>query len=140
MLVELKQRDPEEEDLTHQFVLSLVILLEAGSAGYAQNDSGALQGVYAPPQSGLGKLRGVYGPPQSAPAAALPSTLSAPDYGTAERGPAVSIPGKVAPGQALPEGVKPTPIPDRPGYGRAMVNDRPAIIDLSTNRIVQYPD
>ncbi len=78
-----------------QFVLSLVILLEAGSAGYAQNDSGGLQGVYSPPQSGLGKLRGVYGTPQSAPAVTLPSTLSAPDYGTAERGPAVSLPGDV---------------------------------------------
>ena len=99
-----------------QFVLSLVILLEAGSAGYAQNDSGALQGVYGPPQSGLGKLQGVYGPPQSAPAAPLPSTISAPDYGTAERGPAVSLSGDVAPGEALPQGVKPSPIPDRPGY------------------------
>jgi Protein of unknown function (DUF1236) len=123
-----------------RIALSLVILLEAGSAGYAQNDSGALQGVYGPPQSAPGKLRGVYGPPQSAPAASLPSTITAPDYGTVERGPAVSLPGDGALGEELPDGVKPSPIPDRPGYGRAMVNDRPAIIDLRTNRIVQYSD
>ncbi len=116
-----------------QFVLSLVILLEAGSAGYAQT----LQGVYGPPESATGNLRGVYGPPQSAPAAALPSTITAPDYGTAQRGPSVSLPGGVAPGEELPDGVEPSPIPDRPGYGRAMVNDRPAIIDLNTNRVVQ---
>ena len=122
------------------FVLSLTILLEAGSAGYAQNDSGALQGVYGPPQSATGKLRGVYGPPQPAPLPQVPSTITAPDYGAAERGPSVSLPGHGAPGEELPEGVKPSPIPDRPGYGRAMVNDRPAIIDLRTNRIVQYSD
>ncbi|MBV8441900.1 MAG: hypothetical protein JO312_15290 [Hyphomicrobiales bacterium] len=34
--------------------------------------------------------------------------------------------------------MSPTPIPDRPGYGVAVVNGRRAIIDLSTNRIFQY--
>ena len=65
------------------------------------------QGVYGPPESATGNLRGVYGPPQSAPAAALPSTITAPDYGTAQRGPSVSLPGGVAPGEELPDGVEP---------------------------------
>jgi hypothetical protein len=43
-------------------------------------------------------------------------------------------------GQTLPEGVKPSPIPDRPGYGRAMVNGHRAIIDMNSNRIVQFSD
>ena len=123
-----------------RFVLSLVTLFAAGSAGLAQNDSGGLQGVYGPPQSTPGHLRGVYGPQQTTPLPRLPSTITAPDYGTAERGPSVSLPGGGAAGDELPDGVKPSPIPDRPGYGRAMVNDRPAIIDLNTNRIVQYSD
>jgi Protein of unknown function (DUF1236) len=123
-----------------RFVLSLVILVEAGFAGYAQNDSGALQGVYAPPTSAPGKLRGAYTPLQSVPAPApLPSTVTAPDY-SAQRGPNVSLPGSADPGQSLPESVKPSPIPGRPGYGRAMVNGRPAIIDMGDNRIVQYSD
>ena len=119
-----------------RFALSFVILVEAGFAGYAQNDSETLRGVYAPPQSAPGKLQGVYGLPQSAPIAPLTSTLSAPNYET-ERGPTVSIPGSVGLSQSLPEGVNPSPIPGRPGYGRAVVNGRPVIIDMSDNRIVQ---
>jgi len=122
-----------------RFVFSFVILIGAGIAGYAQNDSGTLKGVYGPPESAPGKLRGVYGPPQSAPLTSLPSTITAPDYST-ERGPDVSLPGSAEPGQSLPEGVSPSPIPGRPGYGRAVVNGRPAIIDMNDNRIVQYSD
>ncbi len=121
-----------------RFVLSLVTLLASGFAGYAQNNT--LQGVYGPPQSGLGTLRGVYAPPQPAPFPTLPSTVAAPDYNVSERGPDVSMPGPVQPGQTLPEGVKPSPIPGRPGYGRAVVNGRSAIIDMSNNRIVQFSD
>ncbi len=122
-----------------RFVLSLVILVGAGIAGYAQNGSGTLQGVYGPPESSPGKLRGVYGSPQSARPAPLPSTVTAPDYEN-ERGPSVSLPGSAKPGDSLPEGVNPSPIPHRPGYGRATVNGRPAIIDMNDNRIVQYSD
>ncbi len=122
-----------------RFVLSLVILVGAGIAAYAQKDPGTLEGVYGAPLSAPGKLRGVYDSPQSAPPAPLSSTLSAPDNAP-ERGPTVSIPGRAAVGQALPEGVNPTPIPGRPGYGRAQVNGRPAIINLGDNRIVQYSD
>jgi hypothetical protein len=121
-------------------VLSFVILLAAGSAAHAQNEPGGLQGVYGPPESSSGKLRGVFAPPRSAPAAPLPRIPTGPDYGTSDRGPNVSLPGSTGVGQTLPEGVKPSPIPDRPGYGRAMVNGRRAIIDMSSNRIVQFSD
>jgi hypothetical protein len=122
-----------------RFVLSLVILVGAGFAGYAQQEPATLQGVFGAPLSAPGNLRGVYGSPQSAPAAPLSSTLSAPDNAP-ERGPTVSLPGSPAVGQSLPEGVNPTPIQGRPGYGRAQVNGRPAIIDMGDNRIVQYSD
>ncbi len=121
-----------------RFVLSLVALVVAGSAGYGQDNS--LRGVYGAPQSAVGTLRGVYGSPQSLPPPALPSTITVPDYGTSERGPDVSLPGSADPGEALPEGVKPSPIPGRPGYGRAVVNGHPAIIDMGNNRIVQFSD
>ena len=65
-------------------------------------------------------------------------TLSAPNYGALDSGPTVTVPGTVGEGQAIPSSVSPTPIPDRPGYGVAVVNGRRAIIDLSTNRIFQY--
>ena len=121
--------------------LSLVTLAAGGFAAYAQKDPVPLQGVYAPPGSARGQLQGVYGPPGSAaPASTLKSTLTAPDYGTSERGPEVSLPGSAAPGRTLPQDVKPSPIPDRPGYGRAVVNGRPAIIEMNDNRIVQYSD
>ncbi len=123
-----------------RFVLSLVAFFCAVSAGYAQNSAKTLEGVYGPPQSAPGALRGVYGAPQSPPPQRLPSTITAPDYATSERGPIVSVPGKAELGESLPEGVKPSPIPDRPGYGRAEVNGRRAIIDMNDNRIVQYSD
>ena len=43
-----------------RFVLSLVILVGAGFAAYAQKDPGTLEGVYGAPLSAPGKLRGVY--------------------------------------------------------------------------------
>ena len=137
--VAFEATDPAQEDLMRRFVLSLVILLEAGVAGYAQNNPGTLQGVYGPPQSAPGQLLGTYGPLKSAPPAPLPSIVTVPDY-TTERGPTVTIPGSADPGQSLPGGVNPTPIPGRPGFGRAEVNGRPAIIDMGDNRIVQYSD
>lgn len=113
-----------------QFGFSLFILLVAGSTGFAQNN---LQGVYGPPQSDTGHLRGVFNAPQSPPATA--------SYGTSAPVPSVSLPGSGdVVGRVLPEGVKPSPIPDRPGYGRATVNGRSAIIDMNSNRIVQYSD
>ena len=68
------------------------------------------------------------------------STLSTPDYGAVGTGPRVTIVGDPTQGQALPNGVNPAPIPDRPGYGRAIVNGKRAIIDLNNNRIVQVLD
>ncbi len=118
------------------FALLLVVL--GGTGAYAQNGGGSLQGVYGPPESAPGRLRGVYQPPQAPPLPTLPSKVTAPDYGTTEHGPIVSMPGDVQVGQTLPEGVSPSPIPDRPGYGRAEINGRPAIVDMGTNRIVEY--
>jgi hypothetical protein len=119
-----------------RFVLSLVLLLAAGSAAHAQDQ---LRGVYGPPSSAPSALEGVYGAPETTPAfPRLPSTVTAPDYGSAEGGaPHVTVAGVPGRGQALPRGVKPSPIPGRPGYGEAVVNGRRAIIDLSTNRIFQ---
>jgi hypothetical protein len=122
----LRQLFAAEEVLMRQFAFSLFILFVAGSAGHAQ------EGVYSPPQSSSSHLDGVFGPPQTAPAAA---------YGTSQPVPSVSLPrsGDLV-GQVLPEGVKPSPMPDRPGYGRARVNGHSAIIDMGSNRIVQYSD
>ena len=123
-----------------RLVLSLVVLLGAGSAACAQNH---LRGVYGPPPSDLGKLGGVYGSPQPlapAPMPSLPSTVTAPDYGNAGGVPDVTVPGNPEQGEALPNGVAAAPIPGRPGYGEALVNGRHAIIDLSTNRIFQIED
>jgi Protein of unknown function (DUF1236) len=107
-------------------VLSCIALLSMGSLGYAQDQT----------------LRGVYGPPGLPPPAKSSgkSTLSAPDYGALGAGPRVTISGEPVRGQMLPSDVSPTPIPDRPGYGKAIVNGRRAIVDLNTNRIVQVLD
>ena len=140
-----------------RFVLSLVVLIGAVAAANAQQKStlqgglkgafgssdsatGGLRGVYGPPESGIGELRGVYGPPQSPQPTPLPSTISGPSSSNSGSVPNVTVPGKADTVQTLPEGVQPTPMPDRPGYGRAIVNNRPAIIDLNDNRIVQFAD
>lgn len=141
-----------------RFVLSLVVLIGSAAAADAQlkdtlkgaglkgafgspdSATGGLRGVYGPPESGVGQLRGVYGPPQPAQPTPLSSTIAGPSSSNSGSVPNVSVPGKAATGQTLPEGVQPTPMPDRPGYGRAIVNDRPAIIDLNDNRIVDFTD
>ena len=54
--------------------------------------------------------------------------------------PRITVPGDPVQGQTLPNDVTPTPIPDRPGYGRVVINGRRAIVDLNTNRIYQISD
>jgi hypothetical protein len=105
-------------------ILSFVALLGMGSLAYAQDQT--LRGVYAPP-----------GMPSTSPGA---STLAAPEFGAIGTGPRVTITGEAIRGQRLPSDVAPAPIADRPGYGRAIVNGRRAIIDLNTHRIVQILD
>jgi hypothetical protein len=133
-----------------RFVLSLVVLSAAASASYAQQKSalpalgspdtasGGLRGVYGPVSSSTGQLRGVYGPSRTPAATPLSSRLS----GSANSSliPSVSIPGTVREGQLLPEGVQASPMSDRPGFGRALVNGRSAIIDLNSDRIVLFSD
>ena len=108
-------------------LLSCIALLGAGSRGFAQDQPGALRGVYAPP--GL-----------TPPAKSSKSTLSAPGNGAVGNGPRVTVYGEPTRGQTLPNDVNPAPISDRPGYGTAIVNGRRAIIDMSNNRIVQLLD
>ncbi|MGH6798179.1 MAG: DUF1236 domain-containing protein [Roseiarcus sp.] len=108
-------------------VLSFVALLGMGSLVCAQDRPGALRGVYGPP--GL-----------TPPAKSGKSTLSAPDYGAVGNGPRVTVSGEPTQGQTLPSSVTPAPIPDRPGYGTAIVNGKRAIIDMTNNRIVQVLD
>jgi hypothetical protein len=136
--------------------VSLVVLLYAGTAGYAQNNSGFM-GVYAPGQTvptvpaavggvyGSGQsapevpraIGGIYGPGQSAPAALPQPTASASASEDAAPPPAALISGPPFPGRALPIGINPIPLPDRPGYGTAVVNGHTAIVERGTNRIVQ---
>jgi hypothetical protein len=107
-------------------VLSCVALLGAASLGYAQDQT--LRGVYAPP--GL--------PP---PAKSVgKSTLSNPDFEAVGTGPRVTISQEATRGQLLPSNVSPAPIPDRPGYGKAVVNGHRVIVDLNSNRIYQVLD
>jgi|SRR5271166_6325354 len=122
-----------------RLILSLVVLLEVEASGYAQEQ---LRGVYGPPPSAPGALGGVYHPPQatSPMPSSLPSKVTAPDYGPAEGAPVVTVTGTPEQGEALPSGVKPTPIAGRPGYGAAVVNGHRAIIDLNSNRIFQILD
>jgi hypothetical protein len=108
--------------------------------GSADSATGGLRGVYGPPDSAAGQLRGIYGPPQSPAPTPLSSTLAGSANSSTDNVPYVSLPGKAQEGQSLPEGVQASPIPGRPGYGRAMVNDRPAIVDMNGNRIVQFTD
>jgi hypothetical protein len=109
-------------------ILSCVALLGVGSLCCAQDQPGALRGVFAPPG---------FTPPA---AKAGKSTLSAPNYGAVGNGPRVTVSGQPTQGQTLPNDVNPAPISDRPGYGTAIVNGRRTIIDLSNHRIVQIMD
>jgi hypothetical protein len=108
-------------------VLSIAVLWGLGSSGYAQNQ---LKGVYGPPGSSAlgasGKSSG-----------GLSSSLGNVPVGGAPR---ITVPGDPVQGQMLPNDVTPTPMPDRPGYGRVVINGRRAIVDLNTNRIYQISD
>ena len=107
--------------------MSFVALMGTASLGFAQDQS----------------LRGVFAPPGAAPLGArksgTPATgaLSSSPIGV---GPRVTIQGGAVEGQTLPGNVTPLPMPDRPGYGTAIVNGHRSIIDLSNNRIVQVMD
>jgi hypothetical protein len=105
-------------------VLFSAALLGMGSSAYAQDQT----------------LRGVYGPPGMTPAPSSKPTFVAPEFGAIGTGPRVTISGEAVRGQRLPSDVAAAPIADRPGYGRAIVNGRRAIIDLNTHRIVQVLD
>lgn len=109
-------------------LLASAALLAMGSLGYAQNQPGSLRGVYNPP--GLTPPSKTVGK----------GTLSAPNYDAVGTGPRVTVPGDPARGDTLPNDVTPAPIPDRPGYGKAVVNGRRVIIDLDNNRIYQVLD
>ena len=104
--------------------MSFVALMGTASLGFAQDQT----------------LRGVFPPPGAAPLGAAKSgtpatgALSASPIGV---GPRVTIQGGAVEGQTLPGNVSPLPMPDRPGYGTAIVNGHRSIIDLSNNRIVQ---
>lgn len=115
----------------------------AGSASDSDSPdsaSGGERGLYGPPDSAAGHLRGVYGPSRPAAAKALSSRLSGSANSSRDSIPSLSIPGTVRDGQSLPEGVQASPMSDRPGYGRARINGRLAIVDLNGNRIVQFLD
>ena len=106
-----------------KFVLSFIGLLAIGSAAYAQENSGALRGVYGPGQSGIqapsvGGLgrpaasrppSGVFGPGQSAAAPPPTSSTSTPDHGTSVATPNVLVGGSVSLGQALPYSIERLP-------------------------------
>ncbi len=108
--------------------------------GSPESTPGGLAGVYGPPASDPGHLSGVYNPPQPSGLPSLPTTITGPSASNSGSVPNVNVPGRAREGEPLPVDAKPTPMSDRPGYGRAMVNGRPAIIDLSDNRIVQLSD
>jgi hypothetical protein len=106
-------------------ILSCVVLFGTGFLAHAQDQT----------------LRGVFGPSGAAPAAKSgKSTLSAPDFGAIGSGPRVTIFGSATRGQTIPSNVNPAPIPDRPGYGKAIVNGHRVIIDMNSNRIIQVVD
>jgi hypothetical protein len=114
------------ERIMRAIIFLCVVLLGMGSLSYAQDQT--LRGVYAPP--GL-----------TPPAKSLgKSTLSFPDSGEVGVGPRVTISQEPSRGLLLPSNVNAAPIPDRPGYGKAVVNGRRVIIDLNSNRIYQVLD
>ena len=79
-------------------------------------------------------------PPQSAAPTSLPTTVTGSGSATSDSIPNVTMPGEAQVGQALPQGVTPSPMSDRPGYGRAIVNGHNAIVDTNSNQIVQFSD
>jgi hypothetical protein len=147
-------------------VLSLILVVGAGSWGYAQkqNKPQGLRGVYGPGENGMpaGQLGvsnnsggsnggifgagesgiapatpgGIYGPGESG--VALPSAAPQTQDATGTFGNQFLVPGAIGVGQALPLSVTATPMSDRPGYGTAVVNGRRVIINQSTNQISQF--
>lgn len=107
-----------------KILLSLVALFGMGTAGFAQD---TLRGVYQPT-----------GPTWPTAAKPAKQRLEAPNYGPLDGGPVVTVPGRVSQGTQLPNDVSPTPIPDRPGYGAAIVNGHRAIVDLNSNSVIRY--
>jgi hypothetical protein len=125
-----------KERFMRRFVLSLAVSLIMASAGHAQEKS-TLVPAFSP---GAGQLRGVYAPPQSAAPTSLPTTITGPSSSVSDNVPNVTMPGDAQIGQALPDGVAASPMVDRPGYGRAIVNGHNAIVDTNSNQIVQFSD
>jgi hypothetical protein len=120
-----------------RLVLSLAVSFVATSVADAQEKS-TLQPAFS---SGSGQLRGVYGPPQSAAPTTLPTTITGSSSATSDSVPNVTMPaGEAHVGRTLPQGVIASPMSDRPGYGRAIVNGRNAIVDTNSNQIVQFSD
>ncbi len=119
-----------------RFVLSLAVSFVAMSVAHAQQQS-TLQPAFS---SGPAQLRGVYGPPQSAAPTSLPTTITGSSSTTSDSVQNITMPGEAQVGQALPQGFTASPMSDRPGYGRAIVNGRNAIVDTNSNQIVQFSD
>jgi hypothetical protein len=122
-----------------QIFVSLAVLLYAGTAGDAQDNSG-LAGVYGPGQTAQpapAAVGGIYGPGQSAPAAPPPPATSSSAPEDTTQPPEMLVPGPPLPGRALPIGSNPLPLSDRPGYGTMIVNGHTAIVERGTNRIIQ---
>ena len=111
-------------------VLSIYVLCGLGSSGYAQNQPQTLKGVYGPPGSSA------LGAPGKSSGGLSSSLGNVPVGGD----PRITVPGDPVQGQTLPNDVTPTPIQDRPGYGRVVINGRRVIVDLNTNRIYQISD
>jgi hypothetical protein len=175
----------------------LAALLAMGLTGHAQDDPGALAGVYGssqavpdptgtkgrsaspapglegvhapgeiapgpstpPPSRAVGpfgvtapmavvapSLGGVYAPGQAAPASR--TAVVAPNGAIVGSGPSVSLwpergfanQGPFPIGQSLPLNIVPTPLPDQPRNGVAVVNGHRLILERGTNRIIQDLD
>jgi hypothetical protein len=188
-----------------RLLVFLAALFAMGFTGHAQDDPGALRGVYgssqavpalaatkgsgasaapglpgvyapgdiapgtsAPPSShaigssgvtpptvGAPGLAGVYAPGQAAPASR--TAVVPPTEAVVGPGPSVSLwpgsgfgrvygpfpvgrGGPLSVGQALPLNIVPTPLPDQPRNGVAVVNGHRLILERGTNRIIQDLD
>jgi len=113
-----------------RIMLSLVAFGGLGSAAFAQTVD-LPTGVHPPTGP-------AWPTPKAANAKTAKPMLQEMDLGRMDGGPIVTVPGTVAQGTMLPNEVRPTPIPDRPGYGQAVVNGHRAIIDMNTHTVFQY--
>jgi hypothetical protein len=108
-----------------------------------------------PPTVGAPGLAGVYAPGQAAPASR--TAVVPPTEAVVGPGPSVSLwpgsgfgrvygpfpvgrGGPLSVGQALPLNIVPTPLPDQPRNGVAVVNGHRLILERGTNRIIQDLD